>query len=162
MLKISIPLGPQQYALDTVFAGQAECVAYRYCQKIRRTTSTDKILLPKVNFIKLFWSTTNKAAPSGVNNRTATNLLAIFFFVHSKIFVMPTAILWTHIRTKILPNYQPSVTKTHRVSTQIHIKHKSSNYQQNNYDYGNKYFLFHTWSQTFNATSLLITSSGFS
>ena len=54
MPKISIPLGPQQYALDTVFAGQAEFVAYRYCQKRRRRISTKKILLPKVNFIKLF------------------------------------------------------------------------------------------------------------
>lgn len=142
MPKISMPLGPQQYALDTVFAGQAEVVAYLYCQKRRRGISTDKILLPKVNFIKLFWSASYKAIPRRVNDSATANLFAIFFFVHSKIFFMPTAILRTYIRAKVLSDYQSSILKTYRVSTQILVKHESANYQQNNYNYENEYFLF--------------------
>ncbi|OGZ93719.1 MAG: hypothetical protein A2131_00645 [Candidatus Sungbacteria bacterium GWC2_49_10] len=159
MPKISIPLGPQQYALDTVFAGQAEVVAYRYCQKSKRRISTDKILLPKVNFIKLFWSTPNKTTPRRVNNGAPANLLAIFFFIHSKIFLMPAAILRANIRAKILSNYQSSILKTHWVSTEISIKHECANYQQNNYDYGNKYFFLHRIKKFSSPTSTLLSAS---
>src|SRR3989344_5856214 len=95
------------------------------------------------NHRRLFWRTPNKTTPCWVNNRTTIDLFTIFFFVYSKIFFVPTAILRTNIRTKVLPNYQSSILKTNWIPTQISEGYKSSNYQQNNYNYENNYFLLH-------------------
>ena len=143
MPKISIPLGPQQYALDTVFTGQAELTAYRYCQKRSKSVSTDNILFPKVNFIKLFWRTSYKTTPCGINNGMTADLFTIFLFVHPKIFIMPATVLWAKIRTEILANYQSSILKINWISTKISVKHKSPNYQQKDYNYGDNDFLLH-------------------
>ena|SRR3989344_8717668 len=105
------------------------------------------------NHRRLFWSTPNKTTPRWVNNRTTTDLFTIFFFVYSKIFFAPTAILWTNIRTKILSDYQSSVLEIYWVSTKISKKRESTNYHQNNYDYENNYFLLH-WIKKFSSPKM--------
>lgn len=105
------------------------------------------------NYKRLFWSTPNKTTPRRVNDRATANLFTIFFFVYPKIFFVPTAILWTNIRTKILADYQSSVLETYWISTKISKKRESANYHQNNYDYENNYFLLH-WIKKFSSPKM--------